>query len=194
MKKIIAVTLFGIIAGIGLTGANVQEASAGGAPWRDHAAPYVFLFDNHIDTHQQTMVKPDGSLFGFLYIVYTGEKIDGIPVAEHCDANTPAKKCVAGWIIRGKPGQATFLYHVADDHPVWLVESRSDIPQPGAYSHFHWTDEADGLVEDAIYDGYFLELQATERFYFRHAGEAILVRPGLDTATHVNIVGSFPGL
>lgn len=28
--------------------------------------------------------------------------------------------------------------------------------------------------------------------YFRHFGEDILVMPGIDIATHVNIVGSFP--
>ena len=98
----------------------------------------------------------------------------------------------------GKPGEATAVYHddVNKDHPIWLVESRNDIPQPGSYSHFHWLgapDKAKDLVIGNIYQGYFLKLLAVKTFYFRHGGEEILIRPGSDPASHVNIVGSFPG-
>ena len=41
-------------------------------PWRNHAAPYPFQFGNDIDTHQQSRLRVDGSLWGFLYIRYTG--------------------------------------------------------------------------------------------------------------------------
>lgn len=174
---------------------NSTEAKAEGYPWRDHAEPFEFFFNNHIDTHQQTRLTNKGDLFGYLYITIIGEK-NGIPLAEHCDSNTPAGECDVGWIIKGKPGTALFVFHESD-HPIWLVSSRNDIPQPGAYSHFHWEDgpdKAGGLVEETLYDGYFLELKAVNQFYFKHAGEDILVEPGIDTSTHVNIVGSFPVL
>ena len=79
--------------------------------------------------------------------------------------------------------------------PVWLVD-RTDIPQPGSYAHFHWLDAAEepsGLRRGICYRGYFLELQAIESFAFEHGNELIPVRPGIDIATHVNIVASFPG-
>lgn len=54
--------------------------------WNDHLKPFDFMFGNHIDTHQQTMVLPNGQLKGFLYIEFTGEYTeDGYPVATHTD-------------------------------------------------------------------------------------------------------------
>lgn len=175
------------------------SALAGSYPWRDHEKPFDFRFGNHFDTHQQTRVLKNGDLFGFLYITYIpGETIGGIPVAAHCDGATPAEACQVGWMIRGKwigdDRQPMFVYH-NDDHPIWLVQSRSDIPQPGSFSHFHWLgppDAAGDLVPGVAYDGYMLELKAVETFYFRHSGEDVLVRPGIDTSTHVNLAGSFP--
>ena len=171
---------------------NAQD----GYPWWNHAFPFKFLFGNHFDTHQQTRLLKSGDLFGFLYITFTGEFTpDGLPVAKHCDHNTPPDECVAGWILRGKPGQATFVFHHMD-HPLWLVDSRADIPQPGAYSHFHWLgspEMAEGLMEGTK-DGYFIELLAIKTFAFSHGGEQIPVTPGIDIATHVNIVTSFPSM
>ncbi len=155
--------------------------AAGGYPWKDHAFPYTFEFGNDIDTHQQTKVLPNGELFGFFYITFTGNFTDdGFPIAKHCDADTPPNQCVAGWILRGIPGQATFVFHSVDDHPIWLV-NRSDIPQPGSYAHFHWLDaaqEANGLLVGQVYPGYFLELQAIDTFAFSHANELIPVTTG----------------
>ncbi len=48
-----------------MLGASTSLA-AGGYPWKNHAVPYTFKFGNHIDTHQQTKVSPNGELFGFL--------------------------------------------------------------------------------------------------------------------------------
>ena len=174
-----------------------MEAEAGGHPWKDHAKPYDFIFGNHIDSHQQTKLKKNGDLFGFLYITFIGEK-DGVPVAEHCDNDTTADECEVGWIIRGKfiggDNRPTFVYH-EEDHPTWLVVSRNDIPQPGSFSHFHWLGSPDGgggFIQGDRRDGYFIELQAVDEFYFRHNNEDLLVMPGIDISTHVNIVGSFP--
>ncbi len=82
-------------------------------------------------------------LFGFFYITFTGNfTLDGFPIAKHCDATTLPNQCVVGWILpAGIAGQATLVFHSADDHPIWLV-NRSDIPEPGSYAHFHWLDAA----------------------------------------------------
>ena len=171
------------------------EVVAGGYPWDDtHSKPYDFWFGNDIDTHQQTKSKNSGELQGFLYITFTGVYMNGIPVAEHCDDSTPDDECVVGWHIRGKPGEATFVFH-DNDHPIWLVSSRNDIPQPGSFTHFHWTgppESAGALEAETMHDGYFLELKAVDKFYFSHHGDNILVIPGIDNSSHVNVVGSFP--
>lgn len=173
-----------------------SQSMSGGYPWRDHAFPFTFVFGNHIDSHQQTMLMPNGELFGFLYITYTGETTpSGLPVAKHPDDMTPAGQRVVGWILRGKPGRATFVYHQMD-HPLWLVAQRADIPQPGGYSHMHWLGlpaMAGMLDAGDEFDGYFLELTAIRSFAFEHAGEKIPVYPGLDLRTHLNVVSSFPG-
>lgn len=176
---------------------------------RDHASAFSFLFGNPIDSHQQSQLLDNGEILGFLYIVFTGEVTsEGYPVAHHCNEDTPSRDCVIGWFLHGKPGQATFLYHNAD-HPVWLVNSRNDIPQPGSYAHFHWiTDQStdprpvtdprcnamtpEKLEPGSTCPGYFLELRALKRFAFLHGGERILVDPGVDIATHMNIVASVP--
>ena len=180
---------------------SASLVGAEGYPWMDHAFPFDFLFGNFIDTHQQTQLQTDGELFGFLYITFTGGVTeDGLPIARHCDENTPPEECVVGWMIRGKRGVARFVFH-ENDHPLWLVVSRADIPQPGAFSHFHWiTNERCPAVHAhelemlgiTTCDGFFLELQAVNTFAFLHANQVIPVVPGLDIATHVNIVGSFP--
>jgi hypothetical protein len=174
------------------------EAQAAGYPWKDHAAPYDFLFGNEFDTHQQTRTTKSG-LSGFLYVHYTGEMTsDGLPVAHHGDcAEVP---CDVGWQLRGAPAMAAFLYHVDDDHPVWLVDRR-DIPQPGAYAHFHWIGAMPTMRGD-VSNGYLLELQAVKSFCFVHHAMAtsgtcddrggVAVRAGIDIATHVNIVASTP--
>jgi hypothetical protein len=175
------------------------EAHATGYPWRGHAAPYDFLFGNEIDTHQQTREASDGALSGFLYVHYTGAVTsDGLAVAEHDDCATTT--CDVGWTIDALPATGTFLYHPPDDHPVWLVK-RPDIPQPGAYAHFHWYGP---VITGEPQQGYLLELRAVARFCFVHhdagasgdgscrARGGVAVVPGIDIATHVNIVTSAP--
>ena len=170
-------------------------------PWRDHAAPFGFRFGNDIDTHQQTRKSRDGSLFGFFYIRFTGIVTrDRYGVATHVDCSaTP--DCTVGWTLNGKPVTATFLYQVPPDHPVFLVV-RPDIPQPGAFAHFHWLGN---LPSTGSTNGYLLQLTAVDRFCFIHDGAenatssrtcrengGVNVDPGIDIATHVNIVTSSP--
>jgi len=171
-------------------------AFGGGLIWRNHQAPFDFLFGNHIDSHQQTMVKPNGELLGYFYIEFTGEFTpEGYPIAQHTNCNAELAECTIGWQWRGIPGQATFVYHESGDLPLWLTNYRADIPQPGGFSHFHWLGnplEAMDLMTEMPYEGYFLELTAKETFVFKHGNEEILVKPGLDLATHLNIVPIFP--
>ena len=194
MKRPIALTTF-VLA---LLGAGPAAAFY---PWRNHVAPFPFLFGNDIDTHQQTQLKKDGSLSGYFYIHFTGIVTkDDYPVATHVDCN--ASPCTVGWTLDGEPGTATFLYQVDDDHPVFLV-SRVDIPEPGAYAHFHWLSSMPAA--GAVASGYLLQLTAVDTFCFIHHGAdgaqtgktcrengGIAVNRGIDIATHLNIVPSFP--
>ena len=173
-------------------------ASAAGYPWRSHAAPYDFVFGNEIDTHQQSRLAGGGALAGFLYVHYTGETTtDGLPVAVHDDCATTT--CDVGWTFDALPAPGVLLYHVEGDHPVWLVD-RADIPQPGAYAHFHWFGDMPAVGAKA--EGFLLQLRAVASFCFVHHAMpgsgtcrergGVAVVPGLDIATHVNIVASFP--
>ena len=123
---------------------------------------------------------------------------DGLPVAQHGDCAVVA--CDVGWLMNGIPAVAAFLYHVEGDHPVWLVDRR-DIPQPGAYAHFHWLGDMPASAGETR-NGYLLELQAVKSFCFIHhaaaeigtceARNGVAVRSGIDIATHLNIVASAP--
>jgi hypothetical protein len=172
-------------------------------PWNNHATPFTFLFGNEIDTHQQTRLTKSGDLFGFFYIEFTGVVTrDRYRVATHVDCNAAGADCTVGWTLNGKPVSATFLYHVEPDHPVFLV-NRADIPQPGAYAHFHWLGTQPAVGETR--SGYLLQLTAVDTFCFIHHGAdsatsaktcrdngGIKVNLGTDIATHLNIVTSFP--
>lgn len=185
-----------------LSGPGVA-AAADLYPWRNHAAPFNFLFENEIDTHQQTRQTQDRTLFGFFYIQFTGVVTkDLYRVATHVDCNAATSDCTVGWALNGKAVRAKFLYQVEDDHPVFLVK-RADIPQPGAFSHFHWLEDIPAL--GAIADGYLLQLTAVDKFCFIHHGAesatsaktcqsngGVNVDPGADIATHLNIVTSAP--
>lgn len=115
-----------------------------------HENPYTFFFGNHIDTHQETKLNNDGTLKGRFYIYFTDDtdEATGLPVARHPrgaghdeECGVDPIECVVGWEILAVPGEASFLSHSGvngDDHPVWMVGSRSEIPQPGSYTHFHW--------------------------------------------------------
>ena len=180
-------------------------------PWNNHARPYDFLFNDgtEIDTHQQTLInQATKELSGFLYIEFTGAvSKDGYRVASHTDCNAAGATCTVGWNLRGQRATATLVYHVEPDHPTWLID-RADIPQPGSYSHFHWSDTSQHPVVGSTHDGYMLQLQAVDTFCFVNgdpaafqasrkceddANQGVIVRPGIDVATHVNIVGSYPG-
>ena len=210
-----------------------------------HEEPYDFLFDNHIDTHQETKLKIKNgdqvSLKGFFYIIFTGDidPASGLPIARHprgeahnevCGDDNDDEfedeiededneiECIVGWTMKGKPGEAKFLYHSGvngNDHPVWMV-NRRQIHQPGSYSHFHWVgpessdlrapddvpaacdkmnasglEDLDPSAVDVVCPGWFLQIKAVEEFAFDHGGEIVPVRPGIDNATHLNLVTNY---
>lgn len=143
-----------------------------------------------------------------------------LPIARHPhqddDCNDPETGCVVGWSITGVPGYAKFLYHNGvngRDHAVWMW-NRIDFPQPGSFTHFHWispgagdenggdpraeygdascdADAAGDLVPNDECYGWFLELRAVREFAFEHGDEIVPVRPGLDNATHINLVSNY---
>jgi hypothetical protein len=162
-------------------------------PWRQHEAPFNFLFGNDIDTHQQTRLSRNGSLFGFFYVRFSGVTTkDNYPVATHVDC-AMHPDCTVGWTINGTPLAATFLYQTMDD-----------IPQPGSPSHFHWLGAVMPMPRQTV-NGYMLQLTAVDRFCFIHHGAdaasstrscrdngGVPVDPGADIATHLNVVASAP--
>ena len=187
-------TLFLSVAGVS-TAADLY-------PWRNHAAPFNFLFGNEIDTHQQSRLTRDGNLFGFFYIEFTGVVTkDLYRVATHVDCSA-TQDCTVGWTLDGRRISATFLYGSEHDHPVFLV-SRPNIPQPGAFAHFHWLGDMPPPGIPA--NGYLLQLTAVDKFCFIHheaesatrtktcrGNGGVNVDRGTDIATHLNIVTSAP--
>ena len=116
-----------------------------------HRPPYDFVMGNHIDSHMENKRQRDGSLKGRLYIYFTGEtdEASGLPVARHPrgagehneECGVDSIDCVVGWHVRAVPAEAVFVSHSGvngDDHPIWLINARSGIPQPGSFTHFHW--------------------------------------------------------
>lgn len=114
-----------------------------------HQGKWGFYFGNHIDWHQESRLKNNGTLKGKLYILPIEGKFteDGKQVYRHprgpsqnevCGVTT--SECIVGWTFKASPARSVFLYHQGvngDDHPVWLL-NRNDIKQPSVSSHFHW--------------------------------------------------------
>lgn len=196
------------------------------------ASKPTFLFGNHIDTHQATWLKTKNSLpkrvWGFFYIIFTGDTdpVSGLPIARHPRGAEQDEECFVdvdckvGWIIKALPGEAKFLFHSGvngNDHPVWLV-NRTQIPQPGSYTHFHWitstsndpradtvplecevqrAGQLEGLAENTTCPGWFMQITAIKKFAFEHGNEVVAVTPGQDNATHLNLLTNYkevPGI
>ncbi|HEV8549918.1 MAG TPA: hypothetical protein VGQ57_12835 [Polyangiaceae bacterium] len=166
-------------------------------PWNNHASPLGFRFGNDIDMHQQSRVSASGNVAGFLYVQFTGVVTsDGYRVATHGDCQS--SRCTVGWTFSGKALEAKLIAEPMHDHPLFFVE-RTAIPEPGAFSHFHWVGPMPAMGASA--SGYVLQLAAVDRFCFLHhdAGAAVSgqscqanlgvkVELGIDVASHLNIV------
>jgi len=176
MKALFSIVFVALVA---ISGAAWGEESY---PWNGHAAPFTFLFGNHIDEHQQSLVADGGFLEGFFYIAFTGETLDGYPIAVH---GTEA----VGWMINGVPVTARLLARVPGHHPLWCVDAAA-IPSWPGYTHFHWIgppEHADRLKVGKYYEGYLMKLTARETFFFAAFGGYVIL-PGIDFASHANIV------
>ena len=158
--------------------------------WQDNSYPFDFLFGNHIDTHQESMVTKDGKLIGFFYIRFTGAQTEeGIAVATHANCANVGDQCTVGWMLHGIPVRATLVDHQPGQHPTWYVDP-ADLPQQRGYTHFHWfgaPDHAHDITLGETYNGCLLKLTAVKTFFFRHHG-GFLVTPGIDFLTHANVV------
>lgn len=186
----------GSIVAIGVVAFMLVAATAGASqsyPWRNHAAPFDFTFDNHIDTHHQSKQLASGKMLqGFFYITFTGDTDEGsgLPIAEHGNCAAGAD-CEVGWIWHGVALDAKYCGHPdGGGHPSWdLSEDASNYTDQG-YSHFHWLNEsehADGLTVGRIYQGYLLKLTAIDSFFFAHHG-GFPITPGIETASHANLI------
>jgi hypothetical protein len=167
--------------------------------WKNHASPLTFRFGNEIDMHQQSRATAGGSLAGFLYVHFTGTVTsDGYRVASHDDCG--AVRCTVGWTFSGQALDAKLLAEPMHDHPLFFVE-RSAIPEPGAFSHFHWRGDLPAVGAQA--SGYMLQLVAVDRFCFLHHDAAaavgtkscrdnqgVKVEIGFDVASHGNVVST----
>lgn len=159
-----------------------------GPNWNDHAAPFNFVFDNHIDTHQQSRLVRNQQLRGYLYIHYTGGEVEGVPTAHHGNCETMPEGCEVGWVLKGVPARARLLAKPEGDHPQWCLNSRA-FPREAGYSHFHWLgapEHAGELVVGEKYEGYLLKLTAVDAFFFEHHG-GFLITPGVDLESHYNV-------
>jgi hypothetical protein len=185
MKKF---TTLGVVLTLLILGTQVVLAE--GYPWRNHRAPFDFLFGNHFDTHQQSRWLDDGLLAGHFYIKFTGSNTpDGVPIATHGDCNKPTIDCTTGWMLNGISMMARYQGHGGGGHPTWCIDP-DDLPAQPGYTHFHWLNESDhagDLTVGETYEGVLLKLTARETFFFEHHG-GFLVTPGIDYETHANIV------
>ena len=166
-------------------------------PWNNHASPLTFRFGNEIDMHQQSRATSGGNLAGFLYVQFTGTTTsDGYRVATHGDCTST--RCTVGWTFNGKALDAKLLAEPMHDHPLFFIE-RSALPEPGAFSHFHWSGELPAVGGST--SGYVLQLVAVDRFCFLHhdASSAVGTKScrdnggvkidlGVDVASHLNVV------
>ena len=140
----------------------------------------------------------------------------GLPVARHPRGAAQNEECSVdvdcevGWDIKAVPGEAKFLFHSGvngNDHPVWLI-NRVQIPQPRSFTHFHWitstsndprsgevpveceaqnASDLEGVAEDVVCPGWFMQITAVQSFAFDHGGEIVPVTRGKDNATHLNL-------
>lgn len=148
------------------------------------------------------------------------DPVSGLPVARHPRGASQneecgeAVDCEVGWEIKAVPGEAKFLFHNGlngEDHPVWMA-NRVQIPQPGSYTHFHWitstsndprssevpqeceaqsAGELEGVAENIICPGWFMQITVVESFAFQHGNEIVPVKPGKDNATHLNLLTNY---
>lgn len=194
-KKILVILVIALLLLLGTTVARADAPDLGFA-WNNHANPYDFKFSNLIDNHQQTRLLKTGKLQGFIYIEFTGEMIDGIPVARRANCDDPMLDCRVGWEVTGVPVQEATL--VQKGPRLWNI-AEEFLPSDPEFVHFHWVGgpaKPCGLVlNDVSYSGYLFKRTAVTTFYWLGGNDdketGRLVTPGIDM--HSNLEGRWTG-
>jgi hypothetical protein len=200
---------------VSLSGVSAVKADGEdtGYKWQNHAGKYNFTFGNLIDNHQQMRWLKIGALRGYIYIQFTGEIIDGIPVARRADcAGNPnayppilPTDCRVGWEVIGIPVYGAKL--VQKGPRLWDM-SQVSMPSDPEFVHFHWASlngspnpkkpcglKTIGDDPNISYNGYLFKRTAVTTFYWLGGNpgkeEGRLVTPGVDL--HSNIYGIWSG-
>jgi hypothetical protein len=195
LKKIFITLVIGMLLLPGTIGAKADGPDLGFS-WKSHNAPFTFKFYNLIDNHQQTRLLSNGWLQGFIYIQFTGEMMDGVPVARRANCDDPSLDCRVGWEIIGIPVQGATLVQKGPRLWSFAVEA---LPSDPEFIHFHWVGDPKkpcGLVLNEVpYSGYLFKRTAVTTFYWLGGNDdkevGRLVTPGLDM--HSNLEGRWAG-
>ncbi len=120
-----------------------------GKPWRNHAAPWDFLWDNALDNTHEFKTTANGNLVGFMYVEFT----EGDTAAGGTDA--------VAWNVHGRAAEA----HWDSTESMWVV-ALVDVPRGDGFVHWHplGDEEAAQGMESA--PGYFLKHVALYDFFF----------------------------
>lgn len=204
-RKFLVLVLLMSISFSGITTVKADGPDTG-YRWQNHAKPFDFRFNNLIDNHQQMRLMKNGALQGFIYIQFTGEFIDGVPVARRANCYDASLDCRVGWEVIGIPVRGAKL--IQRGPRLWELDP-AFLPADPEFVHFHWTklDAFDpnpqkpcGLITKAenanmSYNGYLFKRTAVTTFYWlggnpdKEMGR--LVTPGVDL--HSNIYGIWSG-
>ena len=198
-----------LLMSISLSGVSAAKADGIGRTWKNHAAPYDFMFENLIDTHQQMKLRSDGTLHGWIYIQVVEEENPyapaGVPIARRADCTNPALDCRVGWEVIGIPVKGAML--VQRGPRLWDFNEGA-LPDDITFTHFHWTMGSNdknpkkpcGLVlydevTAVTYSGYLFQRTAVTTFYWLGGNpekeKGRLVTPGVDL--HSNIYDIWSG-
>lgn len=204
-----------LLMSISLSGATAVKADGPdtGYKWNNHEGKFNFTFGNLIDNHQQMRRLKIGALQGFIYIQFTGEYIDGVPVARRADCvgnpkavpPIPPTDCRVGWEVIGIPVRGAKL--VQKGPRLWDM-SQVSLPSDPTFLHFHWASldgspnpfkpcglKTIGENPNISYNGYLFKRTAVTTFYWLGGNpdkeKGRLVTPGVDL--HSNIYGIWSG-
>jgi len=191
-----------LLMSISLSGVTAVKADGEdtGYKWQNHAGRYNFEFGNLIDNHQQTRLLKNRALQGYIYIQFTGDYIDGVPVARRANCDDPTLDCRVGWEVIGVPVEGAKL--VQRGPRLWDMSGMS-LPADPEFLHFHWLGTPKKpcglktITEDysISYNGYLFKRTAMTSFYWLGGNpdkeNGRLVTPGVDL--HSNIYGIWSG-